>query len=501
MTTAVGARTAGILLHPTSLPGPFGVGDFGPTARAWVDVLATTGQTWWQVLPLNPTGAGDSPYSAFSAFAGNPILISPEDLVADGLLRREDMAGTEFPAGPVDFAKASAFKADLLARAWAKFRGGVAADLRGEFEQFTASQAGWLDDYALFMAIKETMPEGQWMDWPAELARRDRAALTRLATERAEAVGRHRFTQFLFARQLSALRRHAHARGVRLMGDLPIFVAGDSADVWANPHLFRLDRSRRPKFVAGVPPDYFSKTGQRWGNPVYDWEAMQRENFAWWVSRARATLAQVDAVRFDHFRGFQAYWEIPAGCPTAVEGRWVEAPGAELFEVLRRELGGLPVVAEDLGVITPAVDELRARFGLPGMRVLQFAFGGAVEERFLPHAFDRNTVAYTGTHDNDTTRGWYKALTPAEVASYHRYVPEADRDPVWALIRLAWSSVADTAITPLQDVLGLGTEARMNLPGTAEGNWLWRATAGQLRADAFDRLGELTDTYHRRGSR
>ncbi|MBN9121441.1 MAG: 4-alpha-glucanotransferase [Planctomycetes bacterium] len=493
------ARAAGVLLHPTSLPGPYGIGDLGPAARAWVDRLASAGQTWWQVLPLNPPGAGDSPYSAFSAFAGSPLLISPDDLAADELLRGDDLAAAHLPPGRVDFARVAVTKGALLARAWERFRDGAAPRLRAELDAF-ASANDWLDDYALFTAIKERAPEGVWTDWPTELVERQPAALKRTRAELADAVGRHRFVQFVFSRQLAALRRHAAARGVRLLGDMPIFVAGDSADVWAGPHLFLLDAHRRPKFVAGVPPDYFSATGQRWGNPLYDWEAMRRDGFAWWAARVRAALAQVDAVRLDHFRGFEAYWEIPAASPTAQIGRWVEAPGQELLATLRTALGAapLPFVAEDLGVITPPVDALRANFGLPGMRVLQFAFGGAVEERFLPHAFDRNAVVYTGTHDNDTTRGWYEALTAGERAAFYRYAPEAARDPVWALIRLGLGSVADTAVAPLQDVLDLGGEARMNVPGTATGNWRWRVTAEQLAGGHFDRLGELTETYGRK---
>ena len=499
-TTTHHARTSGILLHPTSLPGPYGVGDFGAAARAWVDRLAAAGQAWWQVLPLNPPGAGDSPYSAFSAFAGNPLLVSPDDIAADGLLRADELPAAHLPAGGVDYARVAAAKGALLARAWERFRAGAAPHLRPEFDAFAAAN-DWLDEYALFAAIKDAMPAGGWDDWPAELARREPAALARARDELADAIGRQRFAQFAFFRQLTALRRYAADRGVKLLGDMPIFVAGDSAEVWTYPHLFALGADRRPTFVAGVPPDYFSATGQRWGNPQYDWAAMARDGFAWWVARVRATLAQVDAVRLDHFRGFEAYWEIPADSPTAQRGRWVEGPGAALFEALRIAFGPdepLPFVAEDLGVITPAVDDLRARFGLPGMRILQFAFGGAVEARFLPHHFDRDTVAYTGTHDNDTTRGWYDALNAAEVAAYRRYAPDAERDPVWALTRLAWASVAETAIAPLQDILGLGTAARMNVPGTASGNWTWRVTAEQLAGGDFDRLGELTATYGRK---
>lgn len=490
-------RTAGVLLHPTSLPGPFGVGDLGPAARAWVDLLARSGQTWWQVLPLNPPGAGDSPYSAFSAFAGNPLLVSPDDLMADGLLRGDELAAAHLPAGPVNYPLAAAAKDRLLGLAWERFRDGAAPELRIEYTKFAAS-AGWLEDYALFTALKQTLPVGVWTDWPADIVARDPDALSRARAELADPIGRERFAQFVFARQLAALRTYAAARGVQLLGDMPIFISGDSADVWANPHLFDLDADRRPRFVAGVPPDYFSATGQRWGNPQYNWDAMRADGYSWWAARLRAALGQVDAVRLDHFRGFEAFWEIPAQCPTAIEGRWVKGPGAELLTAVRDALGGLPLVAEDLGVITPEVDELREQFALPGMRIIQFAFGGAVEARFLPHAFDRSVVAYTGTHDNDTTRGWYAGLVPAEITALERYTPEAKADPVWALIRLALASVAETAIVPLQDVLDLGTEARMNTPGTVgPWNWSWRVTAAQLDPAAFDRLAALTATYGR----
>jgi 4-alpha-glucanotransferase len=498
--SAAPRRTAGLLLHPTSLPTPYGVGDFGPVARRWVDALAHARQTWWQVLPLSPPGDGDSPYQAFSAFAGNPLLVSPDDLVADGLLNRSDLPAERPSADRVDFPAASRLKNELLDRAWANFRTVAGERLRGEFDEFCQSQ-DWLADFALFMALKEGRPGVSWTDWDDALVRRQPAAVERAWQEHADAVGRHQFAQFLFARQLAALRRHAAAKGVRLFGDLPIFISAESSDVWAAPEQYRLDARRRPSVVAGVPPDYFSKTGQRWGNPHYAWDAMRADGFAWWVARVRATLAQVDLVRIDHFRGFEAAWTIPASCPTAKEGEWEAAPGRELLATFRRELGGLPLVAEDLGEITPAVEALRLEFGLPGMRILQFAFGGAVEERFLPHGFDRNQVVYTGTHDNDTTRGWHDALTPAELSTLRRYTPEAQRDPVAALLRLAWASVADTAVAPLQDVLGLGSAARMNTPGTPTGNWGWRATADQIAPARFDRLGEMTETYGRASGR
>jgi 4-alpha-glucanotransferase len=492
-------RSGGVLLHPTSLPGPYGIGDLGPAAHAWVEALARAGQSWWQVLPLGPTGAGDSPYQCFSAFAGNPALISPDALFEDGLVQAADLEAARLPEGDVDYAAVARSKARLLARAWEAFRAGAATPLAGPFEEFRAAEAAWLDDFALFMAIKERHPEGAWTEWPVELALRDPEALRRARAELADAVGRQQFIQFLYARQWGRLRGRANALGVRLIGDLPIFVSTDSSDVWARPGLFLLDRSRRPRVVAGVPPDYFSATGKRWGNPLYNWAAMRRDGYAWWVARLRATLALVDLARIDHFRGFEAYWEVPASSPTAETGRWVKGPGARLFEALRREVGGLPLIAEDLGVITPEVDALRRRFGLPGMRILQFAFGGAVETRFLPHNYTRDAVVYTGTHDNDTTAGWHAALTEAEGRAFREYAPDAGEGPAWALIRLAWASVADLAVTPAQDLLGLGREARMNRPGVAEGNWRWRLRQGMLpdlRA-ALDRLSGLTRVYER----
>jgi 4-alpha-glucanotransferase len=491
-------RAAGVLLHPTSLPGPYGIGDLGPAAYAWVDALVRARQKWWQMLPLGPTGYADSPYQSFSAFAGNPLLISPDVLADEGLVQRSDLAGVHLPAHAVDFPAVSQFKTDLAARAWHNFQHGAAVWMRGPFDEFVARQAAWLDDFALFMALKEAHGERPWTEWPQDLTLRRPEALAQARRELADAVGLHQFRQFLCFRQWQNLRRHAHDRGLRLIGDVPIFISGDSADVWANPHLFQLDERRRPRVVAGVPPDYFSATGQLWGNPLYDWEAMRADKYAWWVARLRATLEQVDLVRLDHFRGFEAYWEIPAGMPTAQVGRWVKAPGAELFGTLREALGRLPVIAEDLGLITPEVEALREQLGLPGMRILQFAFGGAAEDRFLPHNYERNTVVYTGTHDNDTTMGWYQTLSPRESAFLHRYVPHVDNNTVaWDLLRLAWGSVADLAVAPLQDVLSLGPEARMNLPGRAQGNWRWRYTAEMLTPAVLDHLADVTEIYYR----
>lgn len=491
-------RSSGILFHPTSLPGRYGIGDLGPNAYHWVDALAYTKQKWWQILPLGPTGYGDSPYQCFSAFAGNPYLVSPDRLIEDGLLTDDYFATLSFPADKVDFGPVIEFKVAMLAQAWENFTAGRAPQLRAEFEQFKHDNASWLDDFALFMALKDAHGGDSWLKWPAPSRLRDEKTLAQACADHADKIGLHQFRQFLFFRQWFALKRFANEKGVRLIGDVPIFVASDSSDVWANPELFQLDDERQPKVVAGVPPDYFSATGQLWGNPLYDWAAHKKSNYVWWAARLRATLTQVDLVRIDHFRGFEAYWEIPAGMPTAQVGQWVKGPDADLFYALRAQLGNIPVIAEDLGVITPEVDKLRTTFELPGMRVLQFAFGGATEDRFLPHAYEsRNTVVYTGTHDNDTTRGWYAGITEHERNFVRRYLARDGSDIAWDLIRLAWSSVADYAVAPLQDVLDLGREARMNTPGTAAGNWMWRLLDNQLSRATLDRLGDLTALYAR----
>jgi 4-alpha-glucanotransferase len=490
-------RSAGILLHPTSLPGPYGIGDLGRAAYAWIDALARARQKWWQILPLGPTGYGDSPYQSFSAFAGNPYLISPDGLVQDGLLTQSDLAGVQFAPGRIEYGPVIQFKVGMLGRAWERFQSAAAPALRSPFEEFGARQAGWLDDFALFMALKDAHGGASWLKWPRDLVRREPGPLGRARRELAAGIGLHKFRQFLFFRQWKAVRDYAHNRGVRLIGDVPIFISADSADVWANPGLFLLDEERAPAVVAGVPPDYFSATGQLWGNPIYNWEALKQSGYGWWVARLRAALEQVDLVRLDHFRGFEAYWEVPAGQPTAQVGRWVKGPGADLFEAVRRALGHLPLIAEDLGVITPEVEALREKLGLPGMRILQFAFGGATEDRFLPHNYERHAVVYTGTHDNDTTNGWYATLSPHERHFLHRYLPRAGESPAWELLRLAWGSVANLAAAPLQDVLNLGTEARMNLPGHASGNWGWRFTVEMLSDAVVDRLGDMTQVYSR----
>lgn len=490
-------RSAGILLHPTSLPGRFGIGDLGPVAHSWVEALARGKQTWWQMLPLGPTGAGDSPYQSYSAFAGSTNLISPERLVEDGLIALGDLDQVRFEPGAVDYANIAKFKNWLLDRAWQTFQQGALPQLRDSFELFCRDEAHWLDDYAAFTAIKQSQGGRSWAEWPADLVRREPAALESARKELNGPIQAERFAQFLFHRQWRALREHARQLGIKLFGDAPIFVSADSADVWANPQLFQLDADRRPRFVAGVPPDYFSATGQLWGNPLYDWPAHEASGFAWWIARLKANLRQVDLVRLDHFRGFAAAWNVPYGSPTAQTGQWLPGPGAALFQALQRALGDLPLVAEDLGVITPDVNALRDQFHLPGMVILQFAYGGAVEFRFLPHNHVRNSVVYTGTHDNDTTLGWWRSISDKERQFLRRYEPQVDEDPVGTLLRVAWGSVADMAIAPLQDWLRLGSEARMNVPGVADGNWRWRLTDDQVTAALLDRIAELTELYNR----
>ncbi len=492
-------RASGILLHPTSLPGRFGIGDLGAEAAHWVDFLASAGQKLWQVLPLGPTGFGDSPYQCFSAMAGNPYLISPEKLVEDGVLTQGDLeAAPDFPAHAVDFGPVIQFKLKLLDQAYHRFRSGAGKPLRPEFESFKKAQAWWLDDFALFMALKDSHGGVVWSAWEPELVARAPKAVAAAHAEAAEAVESHRFRQFLFFRQWSAVKARANAAGIKIIGDIPIFVAYDSADVWAHPELFHLDGHGKSTAVAGVPPDYFSRTGQLWGNPLYRWDKLKATGYAWWLERFRATLATVDIVRLDHFRGFEAYWEIPADMPTAEVGQWVKGPGAGFFHALKAALGTLPIIAEDLGVVTPEMLALRDQFDLPGMKVLQFAFSSDGADPFLPHNYPRNCVVYSGTHDNDTTRGWYEHSSKEHERDFaRRYLGRDGGDIAWDFIRLAFSSVADMAVAPLQDVLNLGTEARMNLPGTAAGNWGWRFQWGQITDAIRDRLRELTISYLR----
>jgi len=502
-------RSSGILLHPSSLPGPFGIGDLGPEAYAFADFLEAAGQSLWQVLPLGPTGYGDSPYACYSAFAGNTLLISPEQLLTEGLLSRSDLpSAISVTRERVDFGQAHAVKDDLLRKTYDRYKKTTDTVLRSAFETFAQQYAAWLEDYALFRALKDAHGGIAWNEWEPALVRRTPAALARAREQLRDQVEAQMFYQFLFFRQWFALKNYCNEHGIQLVGDLPIFVAHDSADVWTNPEEFKLDKNGTPLVVAGVPPDYFSTTGQLWGNPLYNWEQMLDEGFKWWIERVRATLSVVDIVRVDHFRGFAACWEIPGGDKTAERGQWVEAPGRELFTAIRRALGELPIIAEDLGVITPDVVALRDDFGFPGMRILQFGFGSDTKNTDLPHNYAPNVVAYTGTHDNDTTVGWFRSVAgegstrTAKQIERERtfclnYLNSDGKEIHWDFIRAVLASVANTAVVPLQDVLGLGTEARMNLPNSTEGNWSWRVKPGALTSDIATRLRELTELYGR----
>lgn len=491
-------RASGILLHPTSLPGPDGIGDLGPQAYRWVDFLAAAGCALWQILPLGPTGYGDSPYQCFSAFAGNPYLVSPATLLDEDLLALSDLADRPpFPADYVDYGEVIPWKLTLLDRAFARFQSSASPELRAEFAAFQTAQASWLHDFALFMALKEANGGEAWDSWPAAWRQREAPAMQEARQTHAEAIQRHAFRQFLFFRQWSALRTYAAGKGIHIIGDIPIFVAYDSADVWAHPELFYLDEQGKPTVVAGVPPDYFSPTGQLWGNPLYRWDVHAETGYAWWLGRLRATLQTVDYIRLDHFRGFAGYWEVKAGMPTAEIGRWAPGPGTHFFSTVQQALGDLPIIAEDLGVITPDVVALRDGFGLPGMRVLQFAFTGDPKDPFLPHNHIPNCVVYTGTHDNDTTRGWYATAPEKERDFFRRYLGSDGHDPAWDLIRAAWASVANLAVAPMQDFLSLGGEARMNLPGRETGNWGWRMPYGALSQALRDRIADFNFLYRR----
>lgn len=504
-------RSSGVLLHPTSLPRGAGIGDLGPAAFDFIELLAAARQRVWQVLPLGPTGYGDSPYQCFSAFAGNPLLISLEHLMDEGLLdATEASAAPALDASHVDFPSVIAHRRSVWPLVLDRFESSSHGATRERFDRFCAAQARWLDDFALFMAVKEAHGQAPWTKWDRPIARRESAAIATWTSRCAREIRLHKVTQFLFHEQWQRVRDACRARSIEIMGDLPIFVAHDSADVWARPELFQLDGNGEPQVLTGVPPDYFSATGQLWGNPHYRWDELARDGFAWWIDRVRTLLALVDRVRVDHFRGFEASWEVPAGESTAMRGRWVKGPGATLFDAMRvaMKIERLPFVAENLGVITPEVESLRQRFGFPGMAILQFAFGTDPQApTFKPHNYERNVVVYTGTHDNDTTIGWWtgdighstRSENEIEEEREHtrRYLGTDGREIHWDFIHAVQASVADTAIVPVQDLLGLGSTARFNRPGTASGNWRWRLRPGQLTRQTMERLGEMTETYDR----
>ena len=506
------ARSSGILLHPTSLPGPYGIGELGREALEFIDYLVAAGQKIWQVLPLNPTGYGDSPYQSFSAFAGNSLLISLDLLRERGVLGADDLRNIPlFPAAQVDFARVIDFKFPLLRKAAKNFFESASTSDRAAFNEFCAENADWLDDYALFMAAKDEYGGIVWTSWDKKLAQRDPVALDEWRARLASGIDAYKYWQFEFFAQWSAVRERCRLHDIRIMGDIPIYVAHDSADVWANPQLFHLNSDGTPALVAGVPPDYFSATGQLWGNPIYRWNLMRQNGYAWWIERVRGSLRMFDMVRIDHFRGFEAYWEIPAGEPTAMNGKWTKGPGAEFFRVVTKTLGDLPIVAENLGVITPEVEAIRHEFDFPGMALLQFAFGTDPQgPTFRPHNYVRELVAYTGGHDNDTTIGWWNSgvadstRTEEDLAREHEFTrrylgftEDQERELNWIFIRAVMASVAATVIIPMQDVLGLGTEARMNLPGSLGRNWKWRMHTGDLRPEHQARLKELAVTFDR----
>ncbi len=484
-------RSSGILLHPTSLPSAGGIGDFGPEAYSFLDFLADARQGLWQILPLSPPGLGNSPYSAISAFAGNPLLISLERLADRGWLGKERFKPAPASAARVDFEAVKATKLPLLRQAAQNFLEGRDGD-RKAFEAFKQENSWWLEDFVLFEVIREVQRGTSWNTWPTGLARREAQALRKFGLEYQRQLEVERVIQFAFFEQWRALRQYCRRRGIRIIGDVAIFVNYDSAEVWRHPELFYLGQDLQPTMVAGVPPDAFSATGQRWGNPLYRWDVCKATNYEWWTQRMRWALQMCDIVRLDHFRGFESYWEIPASEPTAVHGRWVKGPGEDLFRVLRDRLGDLPFIAEDLGMITPEVHALRDRLDIPGMKVLQFGFDNPGAHIYLPHNYQHNCVVYTGTHDNDTTRGWWNsAATPQEKRFATAYVGEPKDGIHWALIRAALTSAADLAVVPLQDVLGLDSDARMNIPSQSDGNWGWRFQPGALTGELAEKLATL----------
>jgi len=496
-------RSCGLILHPTSLPGPFGIGSLGKQAFQFIEFLRSSGQSYWQVLPLGPAGCGNSPYQSPSSFAGNPLLIDPLKLVERGFLPGAVLDEIPaFPAGRVHYNRAAEFKMALLEKSFLHFRSEDGVEKRQAFAGFCSRQADWLDDFALFTALRghyHGRNLSMWQQWPEDIARHKTAAVKKWQHKLADRVEENKFRQFLFFSQWDELKKAAACKNITIIGDIPIFTALDSADVWANRELFDLNREGYPNNVSGVPPDYFSPTGQLWGNPLYNWPQHRKNGYSWWQARIAQALRFFDIVRIDHFRGFESCWQVAAGSETAVEGKWLKGPGAELFNSLQKDLGKLPVIAEDLGVITPEVEELRESLGFPGMKVLQFAFGGGQwgKSIYLPHNYSPNCVVYTGTHDNDTLCGWYHAA-PEETRNHVRHYLGVDgNDIAWDLIRLAYSSVAGLAMTTPQDLLKLGNEARFNLPGTPSGNWEWRLTAGMLTQDIAGRLSALAELYGR----
>lgn len=491
-------RASGILLHPTSLPGPFGSGDFGADSYRFVDWLVSAGQSYWQMLPLGEVGEGNSPYTSNSAFAGNHLMIDLEELAKQGWLDAGDLIpNPEFNADRARFDLVKPYRMERLQRAASRFFAAPGSGMHSEYREFCESEKHWLDDFALFRAIEHHEQLQGWNRWPEELVRRDPRALAEARLRYVDEIEFSKFCQWCFYRQWSMLKNYANDRGIRIIGDVPIFVSYQSADVWEHQPLFELDSGGSPIVVAGVPPDYFSETGQLWGNPLYRWDVHERTAYAWWIKRLEHAFRLFDLVRIDHFRGFASYWATPAGAPNAIGGEWLPGPGEKLFEAFRQTFSELPIIAEDLGLITPDVIELRDKFSLPGMRILQFAFGDNDSNYFLPHHYIANTVAYTGTHDNDTSLGWWNSATEHEKEFALSYLGSDGKEINWDMINALSASAANTVIFPLQDVMDLDSKHRMNLPGTPWGNWEWRFSWNWLQNWQTERLGSLTASYHR----
>lgn len=492
-------RKAGLLVHPTSFPGPYGIGDLGPSAYQFIDFLKKAGQKVWQVLPIGPTGYGDSPYQAFSSFAGQPLFLSPELLGRKGLLDGKDLEGIHgWDPARIDYGRVIVYKTELLKKAYGNFKNHGSGQQKDSYAAFCSEQKHWLDDYALFMAVKDAHNGVVWTQWDKDIAFPTAESKKAWSERLSDEMGYYKFLQMLFYEQWFDLKRYANEAGIAIIGDTPIFVAFDSADVWGSKELFYLDSKGHPTIVAGVPPDYFSATGQLWGNPLYDWDKHKETGYSWWIEKVRHTLKLVDVLRIDHFRGFEAYWAVPYGADTAINGEWRKGPYKDLFYAFENALGKeLPIIAEDLGVITPEVEDLRDSFSLPGMKILQFGFETLKENDFLPHHYVKNSVCYTGTHDNDTTLGWYKSVGEASKDKVRRYMNTDAHDVVWDFIRTCFGSVSDTAVIPLQDLFSLDSSARMNTPGVAAGNWQWRYTADMLTDELAARLKSVTELYGR----
>lgn len=494
----INERSSGILLHITSLPGQYGIGTMGKEAFRFVEFLVEAGQKCWQILPLGHTGYGDSPYQCFSAFAGNPLLIDPDKLVEDGLLNKTDLPANTFNKDEVDFGAVFSYKYPLLRKAYQAFMSSDNRFRHVQFENFCLRNQAWLEDYAFFMALKIQQDGKSWADWDHQITIREKGTINRYRIQLADDINFYRFIQFLFFQQWLELKAFANINGIRIIGDIPLYVAFDSADAWANPGLFDFDKDLNPITVAGVPPDYFSETGQLWGNPIYNWEKLEQDGFQWWIDRIKASFTLYDILRIDHFRGLAAYWAVPYGEKTAINGEWIEAPGRDMLAAVYNALGELPIIAEDLGVITPDVVALREEFGMPGMKILQFAFDSGEENEFIPHNYDKNSVVYTGTHDNETTLGHFLASKPEDKQMMRDYFRIDDNDPAWSYIRLAWSTVSAIAIAPLQDVLRLDSRGRMNFPGKPSGYWKWRYSHDMLTSEHAGELMKLTNIFGRR---